>query len=300
MPASAHRYQEVYPSDALLRSFDVVRPRAGELLNLEYFEAEPASMPTEVFSQHHLLLNLQTKAHRVENWRGTEHRDFIYRLNEIVITPAGIRSGWRWHAKSKVIVITIEPDRLGRFARSELGMPLSARQLRDIPQALDADLVQAGKMVLDALQVRAMGSEVMFESLARIFLVKLLQNYGEPVVASEAAGLQFSKGFTSAHYKKVLDFVAVRFGGPIAIEDLAKVAAMSPAHFSRLFKEVLGDSPYQFVMDYRVEQSKKMLKDAERPLSDIALSCGFSDQPHFSRVFKQLTGLTPKSFRDQG
>jgi AraC-like DNA-binding protein len=59
-------------------------------------------------------------------------------------------------------------------------------------------------------------------------------------------GLQFSKGFTSAHYKKVLDFIAVRFGGPVAIEDLARVAGMSPAHISRLFKEVLGDSSYQF------------------------------------------------------
>jgi AraC family transcriptional regulator len=54
------RYQEVYPSAAILRSFDVVRPRASELLNLEYFEPDPDTMPTEVFEQHHLLLNLQT------------------------------------------------------------------------------------------------------------------------------------------------------------------------------------------------------------------------------------------------
>jgi hypothetical protein len=44
------RYQEVYPSAAILRSFDVVRPRASELLNLEYFEVDPDTMPTEVSS----------------------------------------------------------------------------------------------------------------------------------------------------------------------------------------------------------------------------------------------------------
>jgi AraC family transcriptional regulator len=43
-----------------------------------------------------------------------------------------------------------------------------------------------------------------------------------------------------------------------------------------------------------------MLKDPHRPLIDIALSCGFSDQPHFSRVFKQLTGLTAQAFREEG
>ncbi|HYC01908.1 MAG TPA: helix-turn-helix transcriptional regulator [Azospirillaceae bacterium] len=287
------RYQDIYPSAALLRSFDVVRPRAAELLNLEFFEAEPAGMPIAVFDQHHLLLNLKEEPHRVENWRDGVHRDFTYRLHEIVLTPAGIRSGWHWHARSKVIVITIDPGRLDRFARSELGLILTARQLRDVPQAEDSDLCAAGSMLLDALRTRATGSEVMYESLARVFLVKLLQRYGEE--RSEA--LEFSGGFTASHYKRVLDFVEARFGEPITIEDMAREAGLSPAHFSRLFKEVLGDSPYQFVMDYRVEQAKRMLSDRGRPLIDVALSCGFADQPHFSRIFKRLTGQTPKEFR---
>lgn len=287
------RYQEVYPSEALLRSFDVLRPRAAELLNLEFFEAEPAGMPTEVFAQHHLLLNLREEAHRVENWRDGQHRDFTYRLHEIVLTPAGVRSGWRWHARSKVIVITIEPDKLERFARSELGLILTERQLRNVPQAEDADLCASGLMLLDALRSRATGSEVVYESLARVFLVMLLQRYGE----ERHEALEFGGGFTARHYKRVLDFVEANYAQPITIEQMAAEAGLSPAHFSRLFKQVIGDSPYQFVMDYRVEQAKKMLADRERPLIDVALACGFADQPHFGRVFKKLTGATPKAFR---
>ena len=287
------RYQDVYPSEALLRSFDVVRPRAAELLNLEFFEAEPAGMPTAVFDQHHLLLNLRAEPHRVENWREGVHRDFTYQLHEIVLTPAGISSGWYWHARSKVIVITIDPQRLERFARSELGLILTESQVRDVPQAEDIDLCHAGTMLLDSLRTRTTGSEVMYESLARVFLVKLLQRYGE----ERHEALEFSRGFTARHYKRVLDHVEANFGQPITIEDLAGVAGMSPAHFSRLFKEVLGDSPYQFVMDYRVEQAKKMLADREQSLIDVALSCGFSDQPHLGRIFKRLTGATPKEYR---
>lgn len=286
-------YQDIYPSPAILRSFDIVRPRAAELLNLEYFEAEPAQMPHEIFSQHHLLLNLRATPMHVENWRNAEHRDFILLPDEIVLTPAGIRSGWHWHARSKVIVITIMPDMLDRFATSELGLVLGQRQLRDTPQALDADLCQSGIMLLDALRTRATGSEVMYESLARILLVKLIQRYGE----LRAEALDFSRGFTTSHYKRVLDFVAERFGGPIAIDEMARVAGLSTAHFSRLFKEVLGDSPYQFVMDYRVEQAKRMLNEPHRPITDIALACGFADQAHFSRIFKRLTGQTPRTFR---
>lgn len=287
------RYQDVYPSEALLRSFDVVRPRAAELLNLEFFEAEPAGMPAEVFAQHHLLLNLRDTPMRVENWRDSSHRDFVYQPNEIVLTPAGLRSGWYWHERSKVIVVTIEPASLDRFACSELGLLLTPRQLRDVPQASDPDLCVAAEMLRDALSSRATGSEVMYESLARVFLVKLLQGYGE----QRHEPLDFSRGFTASHYKRVLDYIEAHLGEPIAIEDLAGVAGMSPAHFSRLFKEVIGDSPYQFVMNYRVEQAKKMLTDQSRPLAGIALACGFADQPHFGRIFKRLTGLTPGDFR---
>lgn len=286
-------YQDVYPSAALLRSFDVVRPRAADLLTLEYFEAEPARMPHEVFAQHHLLLNLRDTPMRVENWRDELYRDFTYLPDEIVLTPAGIRSGWHWHERSRVIVITLDPDRLRRFSTSELGLVLTDCQLRDTAQAADADLCQTGAMLLDALRDRGTGAEVMYESLARIFLVKLLQRYGE----TRGEALTFSRGFTASHYKRVLDFVSDRFGDPITIEDMARVAGLSAAHFARLFKEVLGDSPYQFVMDYRVEQAKRMLHDPARPMVDVALACGFADQPHFSRTFKQLTGVTPKVFR---
>ena len=94
------KYQDIYPSDPLVQSVDLVRPMAADLLTLEYFEAEPASMPTDRYSQHHIILNLKDEPHRLENWRDGEHRDFIYHQNEIIVTPAGVESGWKWHVKS--------------------------------------------------------------------------------------------------------------------------------------------------------------------------------------------------------
>lgn len=63
-------------------------------------------MPHETAAQHHIFINLSENLYRVENWRDDDYRDFIYQKNEIVVTPAGIKSGCKWHAKSKVIVIT--------------------------------------------------------------------------------------------------------------------------------------------------------------------------------------------------
>jgi AraC family transcriptional regulator len=286
-------YQQIYPSPALLRSSDVIRPRAGDLLVLEYFEAESAEMPKARFSQHHVLLNLRELPHRVENWREGEHFDYTIARDDVVITPAGLESGWYWHEKSRVIVITLDPERLERFARLELGLLLTANQLRDIPQQQDADLCQTGTMLLDALNHRSAGAEVMYESFARIFLVKLLQRYGEV----RAAELDFAQGFTAERYARVLAFIGAHFGEPITIEDMASEAALSPAHFSRLFRAALGETPYQFLMDYRIEKAKTMLAEPGRPIIDIALACGFADQPHFTRIFKRLTGKTPRDWR---
>ena len=285
------KYQDIYPSEPLIQSIDLVRPTAADLLTLEYFEAEPASMPTDRYQQHHIILNLKDEPHRLENWRDGEHRDFIYHQNEIIVTPAGVESGWKWHAKSKCIIITLNPAKFAKFAQIELGILLSTEQLKDLPQFLDEDITQSGVQLMQSLQCE-LGSQVMFESYARIFLTKLILKYG-----LQQNEYDFSKSFTARHYKQVLDYITVNYGKNILLEDMAAEASLSPSHFARLFKQTIGQSPYQFLMSYRIEQAKRMLDNPNQLLVDIAIECGFSDQAHFSRVFKKIEGLTPKQYR---
>lgn len=247
------RYQDIYPSPPLLDSSALARPKAADLLTLEYFEAPPDEMVTRVFDQHHLLLNLKEDPHRVENWRDGEHRDFVFHKDEIVVTPAGVRSGWRWHATSKVIVITLNPEKFERFAQSEAGVLLTSTQLKNLPLFTDADLCATGVMLRDALTTTAVGAELLFESLARVFLIKLIQKYGD----FPEDELELSGSFTAQHYSRVLAYVQEQYQQNISVTALAEVAAMSVAHFSRLFKKATGQSPMAFVMAYRIEQAKK-------------------------------------------
>ncbi len=285
------KYQDIYPSEPLIQSTDLVRPTAADLLTLEYFEAEPAAMPIDKYEQHHIILNLRDEPHRLENWRDGEHRDFTYHKNEIIVTPAGVESGWRWHVKTKCIIITLDPAKFEKFAQTELGILLSTQQLKDLPQFLDEDITQSGIQLKEALQFD-IGSEVIFESFARIFLTKLILKYG-----LKEEEYEFSKSFTARQYKQVLNYIAVNYGNNILLEDMAAQADLSPSHFSRLFKQTIGQSPYQFLMTYRVEQGKKLLDNSKVLMADIAFICGFSDQAHFSRVFKKIEGIAPKQYR---
>ena len=278
------RYQDIYPSDPLLDSAKLDRLAASDLLTFEYFEAEPSTMPTQTFDQHHVLINLNDIEHRVENWRNGDHHDFTFKKNEIVITPAGVESGWKWHTKSKVIVITLEPIKLEKFAINEVGIILSKQQLENVPLKLDEEITAAACLVLEALERKEIGYDVIFEALSRVFLVKLLQKFAHKA----SPQTEFNKGFSPTQFKKVLDYISQNFGSTINLEDLSKVAGISRYHFSRLFKETIGASPMQFLLEYRLEEAKKLLPDKNLTLSDIAARCGFADQAHFPKLQKIL------------
>ena len=290
------RYEDIYPSLPLLNSDEMEHTSAAALMSVRYFQAEPDTMPEDVFDEHHILLNLQENPHRVQNIRDGELRDFTYYKDEIIVTPAGIRSGWRWFAQSDVVVVTLDPEQVQRFAQTELGMLLDPQQLKDLPLFHDPDLCTAGRMLVDALERDDIASGVMFEAMSRVFLVKLLQRYAE----RRKEEVALSAKFTSAHYHRVLAHIRERIDKTIAVEDMAREAGMSPSHFSRVFKETLGSTPMQYVLAYRIEQAMKLMADQSRPLSDIAFACGFADQAHFSRSFKQVTGQSPRAFRASG
>src|SRR6202521_1568326 len=83
----------------------------------------------------------------------------------------------------------------------------------------------------------------------------------------------------------------------IHIRDLSAVARRSPAHFSRKFKLAVGDSPHAYVVKRRLETACHLMMTSAEPLSEIALSVGFSDQAHLCRLFRQAFGQSPASWR---
>lgn len=78
---------------------------------------------------------------------------------------------------------------------------------------------------------------------------------------------------------------------------LAGLAGISVCHFSRAFKQSLGMPPHHYLITRRVSAAMALIRDTDRPLSDISLEAGFADQSHFSRTFVRLTGETPGDFR---
>jgi AraC family transcriptional regulator len=85
----------------------------------------------------------------------------------------------------------------------------------------------------------------------------------------------------------------------IDLQRLAQVASMSPGHLVRAFKQATGLTPYQYVLEQRLERACELLRDSADAVSDIARGCGFSSLSHFSAIFRVHRGLTPTEYRQR-
>jgi AraC-like DNA-binding protein len=86
-----------------------------------------------------------------------------------------------------------------------------------------------------------------------------------------------------------------QFASRPSLDDLAKVCAVSPFQLIRKFRRVLGVTPFAYLAQFRVNRAQAMLASGNT-LSDVAYSCGFSDQSHMTRAFKQVVGIPPGQY----
>lgn len=96
---------------------------------------------------------------------------------------------------------------------------------------------------------------------------------------------------------RAIDHVVRDLARPSSLEVVAEAAGLSPFHFHRVFKAVVGETLQQFVKRQRLERALYLMSHApDRALTDIALDCGFSSSSDFSRAFKQRYGLPPSAY----
>lgn len=84
---------------------------------------------------------------------------------------------------------------------------------------------------------------------------------------------------------------------PIDLEAAASESGLSSFHFLRLFSNVLGVTPHQYLVRSRLRRASRLLADNERTVTDVALDVGFQDLSNFVRTFHRAAGMSPRSFR---
>jgi len=87
------------------------------------------------------------------------------------------------------------------------------------------------------------------------------------------------------------------FAQPLDVPTLAGLAHSSPAHFSRQFRAVFGETPHRYLQRRRVERAMELLRETDRPVTEICFDVGFNSLGTFSRTFSEVVGESPSAYR---
>lgn len=192
-----------------------------------------------------------------------------------------------------LIMLWIPPKALRHFVEIDMRQLFNEDRLDRESIITDPELRElAMHMHENAVRAEA-GSDIMFDALARVFLVTMIRRFG----VDQPAHVEFDSGFSARDYTRLVDYIEARLDHRISLKELAALLGMSEASFSRKFKARTGQTPMHFVAEIRLEVARGMLADRSLSFSEIAVRCGFSDQAHFSRSFKKSEGMTPRSYR---
>ena len=99
------------------------------------------------------------------------------------------------------------------------------------------------------------------------------------------------------HLLRAKDLADARYFEPLEVDDLARAAGLSKAHFSREFRRTFDESPYVYLLTRRLERAAALLRDTDRSVAEVCLDVGLQGIGSFTTSFKRMHGMTPTAYR---
>lgn len=228
--------------------------------------------------------------------------EYLVREGEFVLIHPQTIHSIRQHEKDRGFYHNI----LFRFSMLESGVddlcrkkylePIYQRRLLmpeyiQLPHPLNAKISPMIRKLLTYQKDRQLGDELLIKAMLLEVLYHII-SYCE-VSDKERAyeDIIFEK------LKMSLNYVEENYAENITAETMAAVSNYSVSHFSKLFKQMTGESLTQYLKNYRLEIAANRLRNEPTKVSEIALSCGFSNLSYFSRAFYQKYHMTPSEYR---
>jgi AraC-like DNA-binding protein len=102
------------------------------------------------------------------------------------------------------------------------------------------------------------------------------------------------------HLLRAKDLADSSYYEPLEVEDLARAAGLSKAHFSREFRRTFGESPYVYLQTRRLERAAALLRNTDHSVAEVCLEVGLQGVGSFTTSFKRMYGVTPTAYRAAG
>jgi AraC family transcriptional regulator len=134
--------------------------------------------------------------------------------------------------------------------------------------------------------------DLFIENMLREVLIRILQTNSRQIYTQQTRTLA---GTHRLAY--VIQFIRTHLDQPLTVDLLSKKACMSKSHFFRVFKDELGVSPVDFILQERITRAVNLLRASDRSIKQVYLDCGFESRSYFNRVFKRYKKVSPREFQ---
>jgi AraC family transcriptional regulator len=210
------------------------------------------------------------------------HRPFFSRIKKDKDRPAD------------ALFVALDPVFVSQTA-AEMEVYPDRVELVEQRAAVDPTLRHIALALRDGLHAGRAGDAMYGEALSTALAVHLLRKYG-----AIAVGLQHTRGGLSREkLMRAIEYIHDQLETELTVSGIPRTVYMSPYHFTRLFKQSTGKSPYRYVIEARAKKAKELLASGKFSIIEIAHRLNFADQSHLTRHLKHHFGLTPKMLQQR-
>ena len=219
-------------------------------------------------------------------------RTVTHTSGSALLYPAELPHVGHSFSQADFLVLYIEPKFVERAAREII----AGERIEIVPQPKFSDPLVAdiARHLLAEVEAGGATGTLYAESLITALVARLVKNY------STAKGIlrEHKGGLGPSKLRRTLDYINDHIEEDVSLSEIAEVAGMSYYHFARMFKQTIGTSPHQYLLERRVAEAQWLLKNTNLTIAEIALRVGFCNQSHFTKLFRKVLKTTPKVYRE--
>ncbi|GAB4463820.1 MAG: hypothetical protein OHK0029_33080 [Armatimonadaceae bacterium] len=215
------------------------------------------------------------------------------KAGELVIMPANMPVQWQCRDEHEVLVLMIT----ARFLRQVIPDE-DAGSLGFVCGVSDPRLERMALVLRDQFDRVGSCGSLLGEGMAAAICLYLFQEYRVNAEGGASATAPVRTVLTRPELAQALEYIQENLGTDLSLNDIAGVACLSPTHFCRLFRQTLGVSPHQYVLNQRVDRAMRLIASrSDMTITEIASAVGFCDHSHLICHMKRLRGITPSQLR---
>jgi AraC family transcriptional regulator len=264
---------------------------------LSLFASAQRAVPFEAsyhaVHDHLLILHLDGPV-AVRQVIGKSQERRTFRPGSLKLVPSGLDFGVRPEGILESVHVYLRDAVLREVAAELLGGDPAHVEL--VPRLGHQDhlVEQLVLGIREALTAPDPSSAVYADQLAHMLGARLLHDHSNrtPQPAEPPRS-----GLTRTQLARAIEFMDANLPERLSLGEIAGAACLSSGHFIRQFKASVGMAPHRYIIRLRLDRAKRLLRETDRSIAQIAFECGFSHQEHMTRFFGEFSGTTPAVFR---